>query len=203
MRDPLAEPRTTPALRWSEPTDPAVTYGGCPPDQSAVFDRRWPNAKRPTPSPGDAEEHVMTVHAFGLDAAAVDALFTRVADAAHALDELVTCYGGPAFDTPPTLRDLLRAARAAGAPLRRQRHGSPTFMRAWQVWDEAEHRRWIEVMQWPDHAGLGVDGETRWRIRISGYDTSNGYVHVELRDPSIELLTRSLRTAGWDLGSTT
>lgn len=34
------------------------------------------------------------IHAYGLDDAAVDALFDRVATAAHALDEEVTCTGG-------------------------------------------------------------------------------------------------------------
>lgn len=34
------------------------------------------------------------VYAYGLDDAAIDALFDRVADAAHELDEEVTCTGG-------------------------------------------------------------------------------------------------------------
>lgn len=41
----------------------------------------------------DDKEASITVTAFGLDAAALEALFDRVADAAHALDEQVTCSG--------------------------------------------------------------------------------------------------------------
>lgn len=36
-------------------------------------------------------EQIITVHSFGLSDAAQRALFERVADAAHALDENVTC----------------------------------------------------------------------------------------------------------------
>jgi hypothetical protein len=35
----------------------------------------------------------MTITAFGLTSEAQEALFDRVADAAHALDEQVTCWG--------------------------------------------------------------------------------------------------------------
>lgn len=40
------------------------------------------------------DEYRIEVSAFGLNAAEAEALFDRVADAAHALDEQVTCYGG-------------------------------------------------------------------------------------------------------------
>lgn len=53
--------------------------------------------------------YTIVVQAFDLTDAEVEALFDRVADAAHALDEQLFCYGGDDIDvvriTPPTRED--------------------------------------------------------------------------------------------------
>ena len=41
-----------------------------------------------------SDDYEVIVSAFGLSAEQFDALFDRVAEAAHALDESVTCSGG-------------------------------------------------------------------------------------------------------------
>lgn len=41
--------------------------------------------------------YTITVHAFGLDDAAKEAMFDRIVEAAHALDEEVFCIGASGY----------------------------------------------------------------------------------------------------------
>lgn len=88
----------------------------------------------------------------------------------------------PAFlGEPVTLRDLIRAARAARAHTRR---GNGANTREWWT---ATHRVAAERI-----------GST-WRIELQTYRPVP-YVYVELRDPSIDQITTAGRLCGWDTG---
>lgn len=108
--------------------------------------------------------------------------------------ERLTEHAGPP-GAKPTLRDLIRAARANGTPLRRQRTRNDDIAMWWQVWDEPAHRRWVEVTHWPGSTG----NETSWRVRVLGGRLNTGYIHVELREPTFEQINGALKLAGWEI----
>lgn len=54
----------------------------------------------------EQREFQMTVYAYGLTPDAEDALFNRVADAAHVLDEQVTCAGASGQGTATAPRPV-------------------------------------------------------------------------------------------------
>jgi hypothetical protein len=98
------------------------------------------------------------------------------------------------FEGPPTLRGLIRAARAAGAPLRRHyhEHGITEY---WQCWDEGARRRRAKVRHWPQHG--------TWRVEIYGRHNDpdgDNAVHIELMNPTIEQIAAAARLCGWDVG---
>lgn len=159
MRDPLAEPRTTPVpLRRRPVHEQLRVYAS---DLDGVIQSHGP-------LPG------LTYVADGLE---------RIA---------------ARLEVTPTLRDLLRAARAAGAPLRRQHHDH-VMTEYWQCWDEGAHTRRAMVRHWPDGT---------WRVEIYGrHNNADGEPHevnvvrVDLQNPSIEQISAAARLCGWDLGA--
>lgn len=144
--------RETCGTAW---VDVATALGGkCtldwPHDGGHVDDTTGRRSPTLTMVPDDS--YTVTVRGFGLDQDARNALFDRVADAAHAHDEEVFCSGDPDNQGQPvTLRDLLRAAHKAGIVLCRNRQQDTpgdTGYRQWHVFGprrvflECEDGRW-------------------------------------------------------------
>ena len=84
----------------------------------------------------------------------------------------------------PTVRDLIRAARASGAPLRPVRCAKPG-VRAWGCWVDPE--RWAQIHHWAD--------DDEWRVEISAGEDAQ----VELRNPDPAAIAAGARLCGWEV----
>jgi len=94
------------------------------------------------------------------------------------------------WDAPVTLRDLIRAARAAGAPLRRV--PGPTDPEYWECWDDGAHRRRALVRRWPDLYRVDMHGR---------HDDEDHAIRVTLVNPTLAEIAAAARLCGWDLAT--
>lgn len=181
-RDLLAEPRTTPVtLRRREmPED----RWGCNRDCIEEHTYQWGSCAAAPPPPPRLGLLVSDTFTDLDGCVSVRLREATVGEAKRCIAE---------FEGPPTIRDLVRAARAAGAPLRRHysEHGMTEY---WQCWDEGARRRRAKVRHWPQYG--------TWRVEIYGrYDNPVGdnAVDVDLLNPSIDQIAAAAELCGWEV----
>lgn len=126
----------------------------------------------------------ITIH-HRMDADTEDSLLTSIADTAHDIDEVDSVTVTACRDCdPPTLRDLLAAAHAAG--FRRDLDPPPMATPRW-VWHRPGRTEFARLLRSP-HG---------WTLYVS---TGTRYVHLD--DPTPAEITVAARLLGVDLDGT-
>lgn len=134
----------------------------------------------------------ITVHTFGLTGEAWGALFDRVGDAAHALDEqlFTASTGSCGHCEAPDWSDLRDMARKAGWT---GRGGASWVM--WGVWsgeDVADEHGWVIYHRFMKSTQVTIVGPG------TGHMTNRS--HAELMNPTPAEVLTAARLLGLDLG---
>lgn len=94
-----------------------------------------------------------------------------------------------------TVRDLIRATRSAGAPLRRVQHPDRQY-RLYECWSDSDQHRWATIRRWT------AGGTIEWSAEINGRDVGDGSTTlVGLWQPTVQQLADAARLCGWEVAS--
>ncbi|CAM3456695.1 hypothetical protein [Stackebrandtia soli] len=92
-----------------------------------------------------------------------------------------------------TLRDLIRAARSVGAPLRRTGR-SAGGVEYWQCWDSERAQRGALVRHWPSSG--------TWRVEMFHRTHSvDRAIRVDMQNPTVAEVVAAARMCGWEVPS--
>lgn len=178
MRDPMAEPIATPVTlrRRPMPDD----RPGCSRDCIDEHDYVWGRCEHATPPPPRLGLTVSETFIASDGHLSMRLRHLTVEEAKQRIAE---------FEGSPTLRGLIRAARAAGMAPRRDRDAEYADRRRWQAVDDRDMKI-VFVAHTP---------ESGWKLVLLPESGES----VLLCNPTVDRIAAAARLVGWDLGSTT